>query len=154
MCDVIDCSGHPRKGDTNQTQTNIPSSNMDIKLRTKISTTVDANKVSGTYKYCTHTTEESQRVVYELSSPVIGSHSVDRRTSGRFCRVYLGTGESLRPQGASPPPSFYPLREGWVYCLAPLIRGMPTGPKVFFFGLAGRPVTGLTLKTALCHIRT
>ena len=39
----------------------------------------------------------------------------------------------LRPQGAITP-GFYPLRRGWVYCLAPedpLIRGMPTGPKVF-----------------------
>ena len=38
-----------------------------------------------------------------LSSPVVGSHSVGRRTSGRFCRVCLGTGEFLLPQGAIPP---------------------------------------------------
>ena len=53
-----------------------------------------------------------------------------RFTSVRFCRVCLGTGEFLWPQGAIPS-GFYPLQGGWVYCLAPLIRGMPTEPKVF-----------------------
>ena len=51
-------------------------------------------------------------VMYDLSSPVVGSHSVGRRTSRLFCRVCLGTGEFLRPK-------------------APLKRGMPTGSKVF-----------------------
>ena len=37
-----------------------------------------------------------------LSSPVVGLHSVGRRTSGRFYRVCFGTGEFLRPQGAIP----------------------------------------------------
>ena len=37
----------------------------------------------------------------DLSSPVVGLHSVGRCISGRFCRVYLGTGKFLRPQGAS-----------------------------------------------------
>ena len=46
--------------------------------------------------------------MYELSSPVVGSHSVGRFTSRRFCLVCLGTGEFLRPQGAIPP-GFYPL---------------------------------------------
>ena len=48
-------------------------------------------------------------VVYDLSSPVVRPDSVGRFTSGRFCRVYLGTGECRRPQGAIPP-GFYPLR--------------------------------------------
>ena len=72
----------------------------------------------------------SRAFVCGLSSPVFGLHSVGRLTSGRFCRVCLGTGDFLRPQGAIPP-GFYPLRGGWVYCLAPPKRGMPTGPKVF-----------------------
>ena len=53
-----------------------------------------------------------------------------RHGSGRVC---LGTGDFLQPQGAVPP-GFYPLRGGWVHCLAPevrLWRGMPMGPKVF-----------------------
>ena len=45
----------------------------------------------------------------DLSSPVIGLHSVGRFISGRFCWVYLGIGEFLRPQGAFPP-GLYPLR--------------------------------------------
>ena len=70
-------------------------------------------------------------VVKDLSSPVVGLHSVGRFTSGRFCCVCLGTGEFLRPQGAIPP-SFYPLEGGYFLAPeAPLIRGMPTGPKVF-----------------------
>ena len=65
----------------------------------------------------------------------------------------------LRPQGAVPP-GFNPLRRGWVYRPAPEAPrkgGMPTGseeflelPVVLGFG----PATGLTIKTALCHIRT
>ena len=75
----------------------------------------------------------SRAFVCGLSSPVLGLHSVDRFISGRFCRMCLGTGEFLQPQGAIPP-GLYPLRGDWVYCLAPeapLKRGMPTGPKVF-----------------------
>ena len=45
----------------------------------------------------------------DLSSPVVGLHSVGRLTSGRFCWVCLGTGEFLRPQGAIPP-GLNPLR--------------------------------------------
>ena len=52
-----------------------------------------------------------------LSSPVLGLHSVGRLTYGRFCRVCLGTGDFLPPQGAIPP-GFYPLRGGG-YCLVP-----------------------------------
>ena len=40
--------------------------------------------------------------VHDLTSPVVGSHSVGRSTSGRFCRVCLNTGDFLRPQGAIP----------------------------------------------------
>ena len=53
-------------------------------------------------------------------------------------RIWLGvglfTGDFLRPQGAPPPKAFTPFGRGEVYCLAPeepLIRGMPTGLKVF-----------------------
>ena len=76
--------------------------------------------------------------VWGLSSPVLGLHSVGRLTSVRFCRVCLGTGDFLRPQGAIPqaftPLGLHLLLGAWG---APK-RGMPTGP---------------TLKTALCHIR-
>ena len=69
-----------------------------------------------------------------FSSPVVGLHSVGRFISGRFCRVCLGTGEFLRPQGAIPP-GLYPLRGGLGLLPrapeAPPKRGMPTGPKVF-----------------------
>ena len=88
-----------------------------------------------------------------LSSPVLGLHSVGRLTSGRFCRVCLGTGDFLRPQGAIPP-GLYPLRG--VYCLAPQKGECRRGRRYFWpcrtrvgFG----PATGPTLKTALCHIR-
>ena len=91
-----------------------------------------------------------------LSSPVVRLHSVGRLTSGRFCRVCLGTGEFLRPQGGHPP-GFYPLRG--VYCLAPEVPQMGEcrrGRRYFWpcwtrvgFGSA----TGPILKTALCHIR-
>ena len=40
--------------------------------------------------------------VCDLSSQVVGLHSVGRLTSGQFCRVCLGTGDFLRPQGAIP----------------------------------------------------
>ena len=44
----------------------------------------------------------SRAFVCGLSSPVLGLHSVGRLTSGRFCRVCLGTGYFLWPQGAIP----------------------------------------------------
>ena len=75
----------------------------------------------------------SRAFVCGLSSPVLGLHSVGRLTSGRYCWVCLGTGDFLWPQGAIPP-GLYPLRGGWVYCLAPEApqkKGMPTGPEVF-----------------------
>ena len=70
--------------------------------------------------------------VCDLSSPVVGLHSVGRLTSGRFCRVCLGTGDFLRPQGAIPS-GFYRLRGvGFIaWRLGAPKRGMPTGPKVF-----------------------
>ena len=91
-----------------------------------------------------------------FSSPVVGLHSVGRFISGRFCRVCLGTGEFLRPQGAIPQ-AYTPFGGGLLPGAwgAPK-RGMPTGPKVFLAlpdacGL--RPCDRVTLKTALCHIR-
>ena len=93
-----------------------------------------------------------------LSSPVLGLHSVGRLTSGRFCRVCLGTGDFLRPQGAIPP-GLYPLRGGWVYCLAPEApqKGECRRGRRYFWPCRTRvgfgPATGPTLKTALCHIR-
>ena len=98
----------------------------------------------------------SRAFVCGLSSPVVGLHSVGRLTSGRFCRVCLGTGDFLRPQGATPQ-AFTPF--GGVYCLAPEApqkRECRRGRRYFWpcrtrvgFG----PATGPTLKTALCHIR-
>ena len=93
-----------------------------------------------------------------FSSPVVGLHSVGRFISGRFCRVCLGTGEFIRPQGAIPP-GLYPLRGGWVYCLAPEApqKGECRRGRRYFWPCRTRvgfgPATGLTLKTALCHIR-
>ena len=60
----------------------------------------------------------SRMFVCGLCSPVVGLHLVGHLTSGRFCRVCLGTGDFLRPQGAITP-GFYPFQGGWVYCLAP-----------------------------------
>ena len=65
----------------------------------------------------------------------------------------------LWPQGAFPP-GFNPLRRG--LGLSPGAwgapkRGMPTGSEAFLelpIALGYGPATGLTLKTALCHIRT
>ena len=93
-----------------------------------------------------------------FSSPVVGLHSVGRFISGRFCRMCLGTGEFLRPQGAIPP-GLYPLRGGWVYCLAPEApqKGECRRGRRYFWPCRTRvgfgPATGPTLKTALCHIR-
>ena len=96
----------------------------------------------------------SRAFVCGLSSPVVGLHSVGRLTSGRFCRVCLGTGDFLRPQRAIPP-GLYPLRGGGVLPGAPK-RECRRGWRYFLpcrthigFG----PATGPTLKTALCHIR-
>ena len=93
-----------------------------------------------------------------LSSPVLGLHSVGRLTSGRFCRVCLGTGDFLRPQGAIPP-GLYPLRGVWAYCLVPEApqKGECRRGRRYFWPWRTRvgfgPATGPTLKTALCHIR-
>ena len=93
-----------------------------------------------------------------LSSPVLGLHLVGRLSSGRFCRVCLGTGDFLQAQGAIPP-GLYPLRGGWVYCLAPEApqKGeCQRGRRYFWFcrtRVGFGPATGPTLKTALCHIR-
>ena len=93
----------------------------------------------------------------DLSSPVVGLHSVGCFISGQFCWVCLGTGEFLRPQGAIPP-GFYPLR-GCRFIAWRLRRpkkGNADGVEGIF-GLAGRegfsPATGPTLKMALYHIR-
>ena len=93
-----------------------------------------------------------------FSSPVVGLHSVGRFISGRFCRMCLGTGEFLRPQGAIPP-GLYPLQGGWVYCLAPEApqKGECRWSRRYFWPCRTRvgfgPATGPTLKTDLCHIR-
>ena len=71
----------------------------------------------------------SRAFVCGLSSPVLGLHSVGRLTSGRFCRVCLGTGDFLRPQGAIP--QAYTPFGGLGLLLGAPKRGMPTGPKVF-----------------------
>ena len=110
----------------------------------------------------------SRAFVCGLSSLVLGLHSVGRLTSGRFCRVCLGTGdfcrvclgtgEFLRPQGAIPP-GLYPLRRGWVYCLAPEApqKGECRRGRRYFWPCRTRvgfgPVTRPTLKTTSCHIR-
>ena len=92
-----------------------------------------------------------------FSSPVVGLHSVGRFISGRFCRVCLGTGEFLRPQGATP--MLIPPSGGWVYCLAPEApqKGECRRGRRYFWPCRTRvgfgPATGPTLKTALCHIR-
>ena len=102
--------------------------------------------------------ENSEVPANFFSSPVVGLHSVGRFISGRFCRVCLGTGEFLRPQGAIPP-GLYPLLGGWVYCLAPEApqKGECRRGRRYFWPCRTRvgfgPATGPTLKTALCHIR-
>ena len=50
-----------------------------------------------TYEYFRRLHGRSRVFVCGLSSPVVGLHSVGRRTSGRFCRVCLGTQGFLRP---------------------------------------------------------
>ena len=101
----------------------------------------------------------SRAFVCGLSSPVLGLHSVGRLTSGRFCRACLGTGDFLRPQGATPPGLYPPLGGGWVYCLAPEApqKGECRRGRRYFWPCRTRvgfgPETGPTLKTALCHIR-
>ena len=80
----------------------------------------------------------SRAFVCGLSSPVLGLHSVGRLTSGRFCRVCLGTGDFLRPQGAIPP-GLYPLRGvGFIaWRLRRPKKGNTDGAEGIF-GLAGR----------------
>ena len=100
----------------------------------------------------------SRAFVCGLSSPVLGLHSVGRLISGRFCRVCLGTGDFHRPQGATPP-GLYPLRGGWVYCLAPEApqKGECRRGRMYFWPCRVRvgfgSATGPTLKMALYHIR-
>ena len=77
----------------------------------------------------------SRAFVCGFSSPVRGLHSVGRLTSGRFCRVCLGTGDFLRPQGAIPP-RYYPLRGGGLLPEAPK-KGNANGAEGIF-DLAGR----------------
>ena len=81
-------------------------------------------------------TQRSPRTFF--SSPVVGLHSVGRFISGRFCRVCLGTGEFLRPQGAIPP-GLYPLRGvGFIaWHLRRPKKGNADGAEGIF-GLAGR----------------
>ena len=74
----------------------------------------------------------SRAFVCGLSSPVLGLYSVGRLTSGRFCRVCLGTGDFLRPQGAIPP-GFYPLRGGVIaWRLRRLKKGNADGAEGIF----------------------
>ena len=74
-----------------------------------------------------------------LSSPVLRLHSVGRLTSGRFCRVCLGTGDLLRPQGAIPHQAF--THFGVVGFIAWTLRHPKKGNAdraEGIFGLAGR----------------
>ena len=93
----------------------------------------------------------------DLSSPVVGLHSVGRLTFGWFCWVWLGTGEFLQSQVPSPQ-AFTPF-EGGVYCLVPEAprKGECHQGRRYFWPCRTRvgfgPVTGPSLKTALCHIR-
>ena len=101
---------------------------------------------------------DARAFVCGLSSPVLGLHSVGRLTSGRFCRVCLGTGDFIRPQGAISP-GLYPLRG--VGFIAWRLRAPQKGEcrrgRRYFWPCRTRvgfgPATGPTLKTALCHIR-
>ena len=73
-----------------------------------------------------------------LSSPVVGSHSVGRFTSRRFCRVCLGTEEFLRPQGPKPS-GFYPPRGvGFIAWRLRRPKNGNTDGIEGIFGLAGR----------------
>ena len=81
---------------------------------------------------------DARAFVCGLSSPVLGLHSVGRLTSGRFCRVCLGTGDFIRPQGAISP-GLYPLRGvGFIaWRLRRPKKGNADGAEGIF-GLAGR----------------
>ena len=124
---------------------------------------LDHTQALGQGKQSPHSDGQFKRILHpyhprKISSPVLGLHSVSRLTSGRFCRVCLGTGDFLRPQGAIPP-GLYSLRGGWVYCLAPEApqKGECRRGRRYFWPCRTRvgfgPATGPTLKTALCHIR-
>ena len=70
-----------------------------------------------------------QTPVFGLPLQLFGTHFGQHGLFG----CCLNTKDFLQPQGPSPQ-AFNPLWRGWVYCLAPeapLLRGMPTGPKVF-----------------------
>ena len=109
--------------------------------------------MGGSDKYST--SRRSGERSSDLSSPVVGLHSVGRCISGRFCRVCLGTGEFLRPQEAISQ-AFTPF-EG--YCLAPEapLKGECRRGRRYFWPcrtcVGFGPATGPTLKMALCHIR-
>ena len=106
-------------------------------------------------KKCVHT-KVPVAFVCGLSSPVVGLHSVGRLTSGRFCRVCLGTGDFLRPQGATPGLLLPSGGGGFIaWRLRHPKKGMPTGPKVFLAlpdacGL--RPCDQTHLKKRHCDI--
>ena len=76
----------------------------------------------------------SEGGAFFVSSPVVGSHSAGRACPGTDLVGCVSALEIfLRPQKAVSP-GFYPLRGGWIHCLAPeapLIRRIPTKPKVF-----------------------
>ena len=79
----------------------------------------------------------SRAFVCGLSSPVLGLYSVGRLTSGRFCRVCLGTGDFHRLQGAILP-GLYPFRRGFIaWRLRRPKKGIVDGAEGIF-GLAGR----------------
>ena len=88
-----------------------------------------------------------------LSSPVVGLHSVGRLTSGRFCRVCIGTGDFLRPQGGIP--------QAFTHFGGSLLPSAQKGEcrrgRRYFWPCRTRlgfgPATRPTLKTAFCHIR-
>ena len=69
--------------------------------------------------------------VSRFFSPVVGSHSVGRVRNGTDqagCASALEISSGLK----GPSAGFYPLRGFIAWCLRPpLLRGMPTGPKVF-----------------------
>ena len=78
----------------------------------------------------------SRAFVCGLSSPVLGLHSVGRLISGWFCRVCLGTGDILQPQGAIPQ-AFTPFGGVIAWRLRCPKKGNVDGAEGIF-GLAGR----------------
>ena len=108
-------------------------------------------------RWCSLPRRRSRAFVCAFSSPVVGLHSVGRRTSRRFCRVRLGTKEFLRPQGAISQ-AFTPFGGGVIaWRLRRLQKGECRQGWRYFWSRRTRvgfgSTTGPTLKTALCHIR-